>query len=119
MFDYKHYVPVLRWRQGEWLALRDMQLSDKGRMTPLIELHPKDFNATREGSMNVDDVINERVLGIKKNGGETHFFLDTHLLNANLKTSSGLQPIDLVSAASHVLGLCLIPVTGLTRDREY
>ncbi len=25
MFDYKHYVPVLRWKQSEWLALRELK----------------------------------------------------------------------------------------------
>ena len=119
MFDCKHYVPVLRWRQGEWLALRDMRLTDKGRMTPLIELHPKDFNAAGGSSTEIDEVLNERVHGIKKNWGEGQFFLDAHLINPNKRTASGLRPIELVSKVSRVLGLCLVPVAGLTRDPEY
>jgi len=43
IFDHKHYVPVLRWKRGEWNALRDVGSADRDSITPLIELAPKDF----------------------------------------------------------------------------
>jgi hypothetical protein len=116
MFDCRHYVPVLRWRQGEWLALRDMQLADKGRITPLIELHPKDFNVGEVRPKEIGQVLNERVHGIKKNWGERQFFLDTHPIDPKNRTASGLRPIELVSEVSRGLGLQLVPVTGMSRD---
>ena len=30
MFDRQHYVPVLRWKRGEWTALRDIGDADRG-----------------------------------------------------------------------------------------
>lgn len=29
MFDHNHYVPVLRWKRGEWNALRDVGAADR------------------------------------------------------------------------------------------
>lgn len=38
MFDHKHYVPIIRWKQGERIALRELFPEDKVRLTPLIQL---------------------------------------------------------------------------------
>ncbi len=40
MFDQRHYVAILRWKQAERLALRELQVEDRKRITPLIELTP-------------------------------------------------------------------------------
>lgn len=37
MFDHTHYVPVLRWKQAEQHALRDLFPWVKSKLTPLIE----------------------------------------------------------------------------------
>ena len=37
MFDHTHYVPVLRWKQAEQHALRDLFPSVKSKLTPFIE----------------------------------------------------------------------------------
>ncbi len=39
MFDHSHYVSILRWKQGEQIALRELYPRDKASMTPLIEIH--------------------------------------------------------------------------------
>lgn len=38
MFDYKHYVPIVRWKAGERTALRELYDDDKAGLTPLIEI---------------------------------------------------------------------------------
>ena len=38
MFDYKHYVPIVRWKAGERIALRELFDDDKADLTPLIEI---------------------------------------------------------------------------------
>ncbi len=49
MFGPKHYVPILRWKQAERLALRYLRKEDRERITPLIEITPKIFEAPKEG----------------------------------------------------------------------
>lgn len=111
MFDHKHYMPILRWRQGEWLALRDMHQTEKAWMTPLIELYPRDFNST-----DVDEKLRDRIIGIKKNWGSNLFFLDPWLTQPHTRTSSDLTIIEAASNLARTNGLPLIPVTGLNRS---
>jgi hypothetical protein len=44
MFGTNHYVPILRWKQAEKLALHRLRTDDKARMTPVIEITPKSFS---------------------------------------------------------------------------
>jgi hypothetical protein len=44
MFGSPHYVPVLRWKQAERLALSYLDDVDKDGMTPLVELPPRYFD---------------------------------------------------------------------------
>ena len=50
MFGAKHYVPILRWKQAERLALRYLDEKDRCRITPLIEITPKSFDAPKTGN---------------------------------------------------------------------
>ncbi len=45
MFDHKHYVPILKGKQGEYSALESLSSATKSRLTPLIEVPqiPWDF----------------------------------------------------------------------------
>ena len=49
MFDYTHYVPVLRWKRGERGALKALDPVDKAAMTPLLELLPGYMRSRRSG----------------------------------------------------------------------
>lgn len=46
MFNHTHYVPVLRWKQAECLALKDLDPMVKSRITPLIEFIPAKLNTS-------------------------------------------------------------------------
>ena len=37
-FDHTHYVPWLRWKQGEYQAIKKLSSEEKMKMTPIIEL---------------------------------------------------------------------------------
>jgi hypothetical protein len=45
MFGPSHYVPILRWKQAERYALRNLRDEDRDRITPLIELTPTIFKS--------------------------------------------------------------------------
>jgi hypothetical protein len=40
MFDHTHYVPILRWKQAEQFAVRDIFPWVRNKLTPLIEVPP-------------------------------------------------------------------------------
>lgn len=41
MFEHNHYVPILRWKESERLALCSLRDDVKVRMTPLIQVVPE------------------------------------------------------------------------------
>ena len=41
VFDHRHYVPILRWKRAEWVALRHLKPEDRARITPLVEITPR------------------------------------------------------------------------------
>ena len=49
-FDHKHYVPVLRWKRAERVALRELMPQTQRPVTPLIELVPSVDNAPKKVS---------------------------------------------------------------------
>ncbi|OLE75551.1 hypothetical protein AUG19_05275 [archaeon 13_1_20CM_2_54_9] len=108
MFDHKHYVPILRWKQGEQLALRELYPTDKSSMTPLIEI-PYDYDKT----------LGETVAAIAKNWGASAIFFDVVPLAPRLESLWGKYPVANVFAKARDAGLRLIPVTSLGCNPEF
>jgi hypothetical protein len=69
MFGANHYVPILRWKRGEKIALRHLQPADKRVITPLIELVPTSFKPGQDGSADPALVLEHEVKEIKKDWG--------------------------------------------------
>ena len=44
MFTQRHYVPVLKWKQGEYQALYRLSNAVKDNLTPLLEIPPIGFD---------------------------------------------------------------------------
>ena len=51
MFESKHFVPILRSKMAERLALRNLLPADRKRITPLIELTPASFKGRKRGEI--------------------------------------------------------------------
>ena len=58
MFDSNHYVPILRWKRAEWIALRNLTENIRDQVTPLIELVPRNFFSYR------GDIFESRLIKI-------------------------------------------------------
>lgn len=124
MFGSKHYVPVLRWKRGERVALRMLTQTDKALITPLLELTPKAFapRRTKRNELIVPDanqVLMKAADDICASWGQAPFFVDLWHLNPVPETRGGLHPLVLLAERARVWRLPLIPVTGLTRPDEY
>jgi hypothetical protein len=118
MFDHTHYVPILRWKQAEWMALRKLDPADALRITPLIELVPKAFKPT-ERITTVDARLAKTAGDIFENWGQNPLFVDLWLLPSNLCSESGEHTLSALNKEAQSYQLPLIPVTGLGRDRAY
>lgn len=48
MFSDKHYVPAIKWRQGEYGALEDLRTHHKAELTPLVDVPPTPWDFAEE-----------------------------------------------------------------------
>lgn len=94
MFGPAHYVPILRWKQAERYALKNLHDDDRARITPLIELTPTIFKSRRTAKQEPQMLDPAQVLGKKaKKLLETclnrPFFLDLRHVTAEVARTRG------------------------------
>ena len=80
MHNHQHYVPVLKWKQGEYQALSRLSDDRKASLTPLFELTPPghDFE-TGTDRKTLDDHIKVFGKRLKSKWGTRRCFLDASL----------------------------------------
>jgi len=118
MVGYKHYVPVLRWKRAEWTALGDLRPAEKARITPLVEITPRSIEP-RKKQPTLAAMLAKNAADMQKHWGSRPLFVDLWLLDADLRLAGGAHPLTFLAQEARRLGVALIPITGLRRDREY
>jgi hypothetical protein len=121
MFDHKHYVPILKGRDGEYGALACLPPASRDRLTPLIELPPIpwDFEEERP-ARTIDAHLKKVAQKIEKAWGPGRYlFLDLMWIAQTERMSDGKHPLEYVFASGRARGLAPIPVVGLLRDEDY
>lgn len=121
MFSDKHYVPTIKWRQGEYTALEALKPFHKSELTPLIEIPavPWDY-AKEKPAKSIDDHIDKIPEQMARAWGcERPIFIDAGLIDPSLRLSSGLHPLDSLFAALTTEGVLPVPVTATNRDQDY
>src|ERR1044071_2350686 len=117
-FDYKHYVPILRFKPAEMHALRFLAPEDKRRMTPLLELLPSVF-----APKNIKDTRENPFLETVKHmavcWGQYSLFVDINLIYTVFKESETNHELWQLSEAARRLHLSIIPVTGINRSQTF
>jgi len=120
MFDHKHYVPILRWKRGEWVALRHLAEDVRASLTPLIEITPRSFMPGRNGvAPTTSDALSRIACDLASNWGQRRAFVDLWHLPDGLRVGSGLPALLYLEEEARRRGVALTPVTGLGRAAEY
>lgn len=110
MFDYKHYVPVLRWKQAEWMALQTIEPKYKKFLTPLLEFPPFKYGK-------FDKKIWDKALSdINTCWGNSPIFCDLDLLSNSPDLINILLEIE---NQSENLSLSIIFVTSINMPSTY
>lgn len=127
MFDFKHYIPVLRWKAAEKDALKNLSEKSRERVTPLLEIimpSPKNFRDENNNFKPTEVLLKESISKLKSNllktseeilrcWGKLPVFIDFNLIAGdNLKVES-LNNIIKDAAAS---GIKLVPITNLNSN---
>jgi hypothetical protein len=125
MFGPKHYVPILRWKQAERFALRYLREEDRQRITPLIELTPTIFKSRRNDkqepkTLDPAQVLERQAKKLLEACGNSPFFLDLRHVTVEVSRTSGKRhALDYLAEIGRNYKLALVPVTGLSRKKEY
>lgn len=125
MFGAEHYVPILRWKKAERLALKELRDEDRVRITPLIEITPKSFNAPRSGANagkkpDARTVLEEQAKTLLESWRNAPFFLDLGLIEFSVPLISGVRhPLACIADVALGYKLAIVPVTGIARKGPY
>ncbi len=115
------YVPVLKWKAGEYKALNSLAEKVKDKILPLIQIPPPGYDFKRKAMKKTLDQQMEAVASdLKESWGDRPAFIDFNLLPSFSETmGSGLLPISYVFEMLGGAETRLIPVTTLSRPTQY
>lgn len=107
MFDHRHYVPILKTKQGEQWALQHLAQADRPLMTPVLEIHThRSLPATDHITALCPNLVTAW-------GGQQPVFLDTCWLHP---PNGNPSVITHTFAQARAAGLQAIPVVRITWD---
>ncbi len=121
MFDHRHYVPILKGKDGEFGALHELSKDAKSNMTPLIDVLrvPLDWEKGRpskplhEHLARISEQIRKSWLSNRP------VFVDLYDTDPKARTSDGTHPMKYLTDRLRDAEVGAIPVTGLDRDDDY
>ena len=121
MFSYKHYVPILKGKDGEFRALIRLTSSARNNLTPFIDIPRRDLDLqTNKPKDPIDVYLKRKAQKIHKAWG-THrqIFVDLFDLDLDLRIPSGTHFVEFLFSRLRNHDVRAIPVTGLDRDDDY
>jgi Beta protein len=125
MFNHTHYVPILKGKEGEYRALKQLCLTHRPCLTPLVDLPPVRWNFRKEEpEKEIEAHLSKVPEKLRKSWGtSSRLFVDLYMLQPNT-TRDGRSPLalfcDLARGKGFQLtGLKVVPVTGIGRPTNY
>ena len=121
MFDHRHYVPILKGKEGEYGALERLTLNVMQALTPLIEIPPIPWDYVNECEVRTLEDHLGRIAGKLERswGSDRPLFLDLDSELWPATTEDNVHALTHVLASTRERGLRIIPVTGLTRGAAF
>jgi len=120
-FNHRHYIPCLRWKQGEYQAVSRLTITTKRVFTPIIEIPELgwDFEEKKE-KKTVNQLLTDFAQKkIYKKWGSSPCFVDLNLIPPVERMETGIHPVRFIFDELRWLGCQAIPVTGLFIDSKY
>lgn len=120
MFDFNHYVPILKGKAAEYLSLQMLHSDIKSLLTPLIEIPPIPWDFENEKpSRTIDDHVANIASKIQSSWSEGRpLFLDLSMIAEEETMKDGRTPLSYVLDQARQLNIRLIPVFRLDSSRR-
>lgn len=121
MFNYNHYVPILKGKKGELEALSELNKSVKEQLTPLIDIPQVDTDFdTGKPKKSLSTHLSNTISKIKTSWGvEQAFFLDLFDLKPSDRVDNGIHPLTYIFDLMRSNNIKAIPTTGFDRDEAH
>ena len=121
MFDQRHYVPILKGRDGEYGALQMLSPEARDTLTPLLEVPPIPWDFEEEKpARTIDKHLRKVARKIQRSWGPARsMFLDLLWISESERMPDGEHPVRYLFRSGRDLGLFLIPVLGLLRGDDH
>lgn len=115
-----YYVPLLRWRAGEYRALNRLSDPCRERTVPLIEVLPPDYDfALRQPKKHIDEQLKPFAKQVEDHWPNRPALVDAVQIEAATRMGDGRHPLTFIFDEARAKGLDLVPVTALDRDAGY
>ena len=120
MFGYKHYVPILKGKEGEFRALACLTPSVKHNITPFIDIPRRDLDwKTRQPKDPIEVYLEKKAKKIHKAWGTMEeIFVDVFDLDLDLRTPGGTHFVMFLFSQLRNYDVQAIPVIGLDRSED-
>lgn len=117
-FNHRHYVPVLRWKPAEIIALANTSDETLANTRPLVELLPTAFveqpedKARPRGPTTFEEVVDKKVTALTGAMRGHPVLVDLWHVPDTVTSSRGDHAWDVVREFGLRAGLRIVPVTG-------
>lgn len=120
MFNQRHYVPCVRWKQGEYKAMSLLSTAASNFITPLIEVPEKGYDfETKSDKKTIEAHLALFPKRVANNWGKRPCFVDLNLIAATERLKPAIHPVTYVFAELDAFGCTAIPVSAPGRDTAY
>ncbi|NUB07005.1 hypothetical protein FW320_12560 [Azospirillum sp. Vi22] len=118
--DHRHYVPILKWKLGEYQALMRLSPAAKDALTPLIEIPPISYDhETQQNAKSIDEHLLSFGKRLKDKWQSRPCFIDLTLLNGEGPMAGGGHPLTYIFDQARANGCGAIPVVRLSSNTAY
>lgn len=119
-FTSRHYVPCLRWKQGEYQAVQRLSDGAKEILTPLIEVAERGFDfETGTMKKTIDQHLSPFAKRVEAKWQWRPCFVDLNWINPTERMADGRHPVRFVFDDLATHGCSAVPVTGVGREEAY
>ena len=114
------YIPILKWRQGEYLALDRLEDRVKDKVLPLIEIPPIEWDfENKKEAKNIDEHLKPFSNRLNLKWTNRAAYLDLNFIDSTLSMKDGTHPLIYIFNNIRNVNKNIIPVTGLDRNESY
>ena len=122
MFNHKHYVPILKGKDGEFRSLEDLDPGVKESLTPLIEIPPIPWDYKNEQfQRSIDDHVQRIPDKLVRAWADQDrpMFLDFYRLSDLSQLQNGQHPLEYLASEARSNSVKIVPVTGINRSSAF